>query len=126
MVHHTVEEYALMMLSQSGRDRCGLPCMSGTKLVVFHAHRIHLAEVSTIVSNAADRSSIINTMAWFLSRAPTMSCFTLNRAVSVLYSVLYADRYSSCSPFIVRCSVSRWTATFSNTLPMNAMLETGL
>ena len=44
-----------------------------------------------------------------------MSCFTLNRAVSVLCSVLYADWYSSCSPFIVRCSVSRWTATFSNT-----------
>ena len=71
------------------------------------------------------KHSITNIMAWFLSRAPAMSCFTLNRAVSVLCSVLYADWYSSCSPFIVRCSVSRWTATFSNTLPMNAMLETG-
>ena len=45
MVHHTVEECALMLLSQSGRDMC----MSGTKLVPFHAHHIHLAGVSTSV-----------------------------------------------------------------------------
>ena len=48
-VVYKVKITVLMLLSQSGRDRYGLPCTPETKLVSFDAHHIHLAEVSTFV-----------------------------------------------------------------------------
>ncbi len=64
----------------------------------------------SIVSKAADKSSMTWTTACDSSKALDISWWTLSSVFSVLWSALYADWYSSVRLFLDRCSTNRLTA----------------
>ena len=70
----------------------------------------------SIVSNAADRSSRINTETQPWSRDCRMSFCTLKRAVSVEWNFLWADWDTSWRELVTRWRSSRELTTFSNIL----------